>query len=69
MYNYQFITLVPGTNNVKCEQIYVFGSSTKLGKWKAQDGLKLSYAGDSIWHADCVLPKTDFPIKYPCVEF
>lgn len=44
--------------------IYVFGSSTKLGKWKTQDGLKLSYAGDSIWHADCVLPKTDFPIKY-----
>ncbi|KAI8562554.1 hypothetical protein RHMOL_Rhmol03G0044400 [Rhododendron molle] len=45
--------------------IYVIGSSTKLGQWKVQDGLKLYYAGDSIWQADCVVQKDDFPIKYP----
>ncbi|KAL6225879.1 hypothetical protein ACLB2K_004728 [Fragaria x ananassa] len=44
--------------------IYIIGSCSKLGNWKAQDGLKLFYAGDSTWHADCVLPKGDFPIKY-----
>ncbi|KAF7116608.1 hypothetical protein RHSIM_RhsimUnG0019400 [Rhododendron simsii] len=44
--------------------IYVIDSSTKLGQWKVQDGLKLYYAGDSIWQADCVVQKDDFPIKY-----
>ncbi|KAA8517885.1 hypothetical protein F0562_015359 [Nyssa sinensis] len=44
--------------------IYVIGSSMKLGHWKVQDGLKLKYAGESIWHADCVMQKEDFPIKY-----
>ncbi|GMP97966.1 hypothetical protein CsSME_00046023 [Camellia sinensis var. sinensis] len=45
--------------------IYVIGSSVKLGRWKVQDGLKLNYAGESIWQADCVMQKDDFPIKYP----
>lgn len=44
--------------------IYVIGSSLKLGQWKVQDGLKLHYAGESIWQADCVMQKDDFPIKY-----
>lgn len=44
--------------------IYVIGSPLKLGRWKVQDGLKLNYAGESIWQADCVVPKEDFPIKY-----
>ncbi|XP_059668275.1 4-alpha-glucanotransferase DPE2 isoform X2 [Cornus florida] len=44
--------------------IYVIGSTMKLGQWKVQDGLKLNYAGDSIWQADCVMQKEDFPIKY-----
>ena len=47
------------------EQLYVIGSSTKLGKWKVQDGLKLCYSGESIWQVDCALLKGDFPIKYP----
>lgn len=46
-------------------QVYVIGSTTKLGKWKVQDGLKLGYAGGSIWEADCVFPRADFPLKYP----
>ncbi|GMY19773.1 4-alpha-glucanotransferase DPE2 isoform X1 [Fagus crenata] len=32
--------------------VYVIGSHVKLGKWKVQDGLKLSYAGDSIWQGN-----------------
>uniref|UniRef100_A0A5B7B0S7 4-alpha-glucanotransferase n=1 Tax=Davidia involucrata TaxID=16924 RepID=A0A5B7B0S7_DAVIN len=44
--------------------IYVIGSSMTLGHWKVQNGLKLNYAGESIWHADCVMRKEDFPIKY-----
>lgn len=47
-------------------QIYIIGNTLKLGQWNVQNGLKLSYSGESIWHADCVLPKGDFPIKYPC---
>lgn len=43
----------------------MIGSPQKLGQWKADSGLKLSYAGDSIWQADCVMGKEDFPIKYP----
>ncbi|KAM7270713.1 hypothetical protein ACFE04_029927 [Oxalis oulophora] len=45
--------------------VYVIGSPTKLGQWKVQDGLKLSYTGDSMWEGDCVVSKIDFPIKYP----
>lgn len=44
--------------------VYVIGSPLKLGHWKVQDGLKLSYAGDSIWQGDCMMGKDDFPIKY-----
>ncbi|XP_057249169.1 4-alpha-glucanotransferase DPE2 isoform X2 [Beta vulgaris subsp. vulgaris] len=44
--------------------VYVIGSPQKLGQWKTEGGLKLSYAGDSIWQADCVMGKEDFPIKY-----
>ncbi|KAL7134275.1 hypothetical protein ABFS83_11G015800 [Erythranthe nasuta] len=44
--------------------IYVIGSSSKLGKWKIEDALKLSYAGESVWLAESVLTKDDFPIKY-----
>lgn len=43
----------------------MIGSPQKLGQWKTEGGLKLSYAGDSIWQADCVMGKEDFPIKYP----
>ncbi|KAM6570952.1 hypothetical protein CsatA_015032 [Cannabis sativa] len=35
--------------------IYVIGSSFKLGQWKIDSGLKLSYSGQSIWHVDCFL--------------
>lgn len=44
--------------------VYVIGSPQKLGQWTAQDGLKLCYAGESVWQADCVMGKEDFPIKY-----
>ncbi|KAF3944957.1 hypothetical protein CMV_028624 [Castanea mollissima] len=50
-------------------QVYVIGSHINLGKWKVQDGLKLSYAGDSIWQGDCVLRKVDLPIKYPSCKY
>ena len=43
----------------------MIGSPQKLGQWKVEDALKLSYAGDSTWQADCVMDKNDFPIKYP----
>ncbi|XP_075638330.1 4-alpha-glucanotransferase DPE2 [Castanea sativa] len=49
--------------------VYVIGSHINLGKWKVQDGLKLSYAGDSIWQGDCVLRKVDLPIKYPSCKY
>lgn len=52
-------------DNRKTLQVYVIGSSSKLGQWKIQDGLKLSYAGDSFWHAECILQKAEFPLKYP----
>ncbi|MBA0662181.1 hypothetical protein Goklo_006360 [Gossypium klotzschianum] len=45
--------------------VYVIGSSTKLGNWKVQDGLKLHYTGEYIWEAYCVIPRGDFPIRYP----
>ncbi|XP_010251909.1 PREDICTED: 4-alpha-glucanotransferase DPE2 isoform X2 [Nelumbo nucifera] len=48
----------------KDASVYVIGSSTKLGMWKVEDGLKLNYAGESFWQADCVMKKDEFPIKY-----
>ncbi|KAL9336080.1 hypothetical protein Peur_070568 [Populus x canadensis] len=45
--------------------VYVIGSNAKLGQWKVQDGLKLNYAGYSVWQADALMQKGDFPIKYP----
>ncbi|KAK9671266.1 hypothetical protein RND81_12G018300 [Saponaria officinalis] len=44
--------------------VYVIGNSPKLGQWKTQDSVKLSYAGDSVWQADCVIGIKDFPLKY-----
>lgn len=44
--------------------VCVTGSAAQLGQWSFQGGLKLSYAGESIWQADCVVSKEDFPIKY-----
>lgn len=44
--------------------VYVTGSSLQLGQWKASDGLKLSYMGESFWQADCVLYEAEFPVKY-----
>lgn len=58
--------LLASIYEVPYRQIYVIGSSSKLGLWKIQNGLKLRHSGESVWHADCVLPKGDFPIKYPC---
>ncbi|XP_019250677.1 PREDICTED: 4-alpha-glucanotransferase DPE2 [Nicotiana attenuata] len=49
--------------------IYVIGSSLKLGQWKIQDGLKLAYAGDSLWQADCIMGKDDFPLKYKYCKY
>ncbi|KAK7396064.1 hypothetical protein VNO78_16802 [Psophocarpus tetragonolobus] len=49
--------------------IYVIGSNTKLGQWKVENGLKLSYFGESIWKAECVMQKRDFPLKYPFWTF
>ncbi|XP_010036394.2 4-alpha-glucanotransferase DPE2 isoform X2 [Eucalyptus grandis] len=44
--------------------VYVIGSCSKLGQWKIQNGVKLSHGGDSVWHADCVVRRGDFPLKY-----
>lgn len=44
--------------------VYVTGSVSQLGHWRVQDALRLSYAGESIWKADCVMRKDDFPIEY-----
>ncbi|PWA90321.1 disproportionating enzyme 2 [Artemisia annua] len=49
--------------------LYVIGSSVELGKWKVQDGLKLSYAGDSVWQGDCLVPKGAFPLKYKYCKY
>lgn len=46
-------------------QVYVIGSHDQLGQWNAQSGLKLNYCGEYVWQADCVIPRSDFPIKYP----
>lgn len=50
-------------------QVHVIGSASELGKWKPHDGLKLRYAGDSTWKAECVLRKYEFPLKYPFFPF
>ena len=50
-------------------QVYVIGSTAQLGQWKVQDGLKLNYAGYSVWQADALMQKGDFPIKYPFEVF
>lgn len=44
--------------------IYVIGSPPKLGQWKTEGALKLSYAGGSVWVAESVMKKDEFPIKY-----
>ncbi|XP_077218422.1 disproportionating enzyme 2 isoform X2 [Tasmannia lanceolata] len=44
--------------------VYVTSSSNLLRQWKVQDGLKLSYVGDSFWQADCLIQKADFPVEY-----
>ncbi|CAI9099424.1 OLC1v1036244C3 [Oldenlandia corymbosa var. corymbosa] len=53
--------------NVQGASIHVIGSSLKLGQWKAQGGLKLSYTGESVWQGSCVMQKKDFPLTYPLV--
>lgn len=50
--------LMPGST------VVVTGSNPQLGRWQAQDGLKLSNVGDSLWKANCVLRKSEFPVKY-----
>ncbi|KAJ7972058.1 4-alpha-glucanotransferase dpe2-like protein [Quillaja saponaria] len=44
--------------------VYVIGNHAKLGQWKVHGGLKLNYGGESIWQADCVIPRGDFPMQY-----
>ncbi|CAL9106060.1 unnamed protein product [Musa acuminata var. zebrina] len=44
--------------------VHVIGSASELGKWRPHDGLKLRYAGDFTWKAECVLRKYEFPLKY-----
>ncbi|KAL2659497.1 hypothetical protein GLYMA_03G121100v4 [Glycine max] len=51
-------------NIEKDTSIYVIGSNTKLGQWKVENGLKLSYFGESVWKSECVMQRSDFPIKY-----
>ncbi|PIA53200.1 hypothetical protein AQUCO_00900054v1 [Aquilegia coerulea] len=47
------------------DSVYVIGNSNSLGQWKLQDGVKLGYcAGESLWQADCLIKKSDLPIKY-----
>ncbi|XP_004493319.1 4-alpha-glucanotransferase DPE2 isoform X2 [Cicer arietinum] len=58
----QFKVFCP--NIEKDTSIYVIGSNTKLGHWKVQHGLKLSYFGEFVWLAECVMQRSDFPIKY-----
>ncbi|KAB5519258.1 hypothetical protein DKX38_023577 [Salix brachista] len=43
--------------------VYVIGSTAKLGRWKVQDGLKLYYAGDSVWQADALMQKGNFSLE------
>ncbi|CAN6321373.1 unnamed protein product [Urochloa humidicola] len=44
--------------------VVVTGSNPQLGRWQAQDGLKLSFVGGSIWKGNCALRKSEFPVKY-----
>ncbi|KHN08918.1 4-alpha-glucanotransferase DPE2 [Glycine soja] len=44
-------------NIEKDTSIYVIGSNTKLGQWKVENGLKLSYFGESVWKAECVMQR------------
>ncbi|KAK7336394.1 hypothetical protein VNO77_16934 [Canavalia gladiata] len=59
----QFKVFCP--NIEKDTSIYAIGSNAKLGQWKVENALKLSYFGESVWKAECVMPRSDFPIKYP----
>lgn len=43
----------------------MIGSPLRLGQWKVEGALKLSYAGESVWLAESVMRKDEFPIKYP----
>ncbi|OVA13831.1 Carbohydrate binding module family 20 [Macleaya cordata] len=43
---------------------YVIGSSAQLGQWKIQGGLKLSYAGESSWEANCFSLNSSSTYKY-----
>ncbi|KAI4300935.1 hypothetical protein L6164_034261 [Bauhinia variegata] len=65
--NVQFKVCCP--NIEKDTSIHVIGSHTKLGQWKFEDGLKLSYCGESVWQSDCVIRRSEFPIKYPFFIF
>ncbi|XP_076941178.1 4-alpha-glucanotransferase DPE2-like [Bidens hawaiensis] len=49
--------------------IYAIGSSVELGRWNVHDGIKLNYAGESVWEGDCVIPKAAFPIKYKYCKY
>ncbi|CAN6443473.1 unnamed protein product [Victoria cruziana] len=44
--------------------VIVTGSCSTLGKWEAKHGLELTCSGESIWRADCMVKKSEFPIKY-----
>ncbi|MED6204779.1 4-alpha-glucanotransferase dpe2, variant 2 [Stylosanthes scabra] len=44
--------------------ICVIGSHEKLGMWKPENGLKLRYCGKSVWQAECLMKRSDFPIRY-----
>ncbi|KAH1194517.1 4-alpha-glucanotransferase DPE2 [Glycine max] len=48
-------------NIEKDTSIYVIGSNTKLGQWKVENGLKLSYFGESVWKAECVMQRKSGP--------
>ncbi|OEL17021.1 4-alpha-glucanotransferase DPE2 [Dichanthelium oligosanthes] len=55
----QFVISCPRL--VSGSTVVITGSNPQLGRWRAQDGLKLSYVGDSLWKANCVLRKSEFP--------
>ncbi|KAI4363958.1 hypothetical protein MLD38_020110 [Melastoma candidum] len=56
-------------NVEKDATVCVIGSNPKLGEWKIQGGLKLAYAGESMWHADCLVEKALFPFKYKYCKY
>lgn len=58
----QFVISCPRL--VSGSTVVVTGSNPQLGRWQTQDGLKLSYVGDSLWKASCALRKSEFPVKY-----